>query len=42
MDDAEDMDTEDLEEQYVPEGGIRIGRENSYYFQKLLYFFFLQ
>jgi hypothetical protein len=26
MDDGEDMDTDDIEEQYIPEGGIRIGK----------------
>ncbi len=25
MDDADAMDTDDLEEHYIPEGGIRIG-----------------
>ena len=26
MENGEDMETDDIEEQYVPEGGIRIGR----------------
>jgi hypothetical protein len=29
MDDAEAMETDDLEEHYVPEGGIRIGKNTS-------------
>ena len=26
MENGEDMETDDIEEQYVPEGGIRIGK----------------
>jgi hypothetical protein len=36
MDDADAMDTDDLEEHYIPEGGIRIGRNG-----KTLIFYYL-